>query len=83
MAIAVSRLNYKNLHVGDKVRLNLGITQEYVRTKDGIVLKKKAILATATVVELAQRWFRAVVEYKNGNSYSICINYISGDYERV
>lgn len=82
MAIALSRLNYKNLRVGDKVRINLGITQEYVDTKNGRVLKKNNITAIATVVELAQRWFRAVVEYENGNSYSICINYIS-DYERV
>lgn len=82
MVIAVSNLNYKKLRVGDRVKLNLGTTQEYVKTKNGFTMKKTNILAKATVVELAPRWFRAVVEYKNGNKYCICINYIN-DYERL
>lgn len=45
-------------------------------------MQKKAITAKGTVVEVAPRWFRTVVEYENGNKYSICINYIS-DYERL
>lgn len=82
MAISVCNLNHKKLRVGDKVKLNLGITQEYVNTPKGMVLKKNRVVAKATVAELAARWFRVVIEYKNGNKYSMCINYIS-EYERA